>query len=160
MTRSGFGSSSSSSSLRAQHQWWPPARPEGSAGSCLPRLSSTLDELRLDVHTHPLLSCLPQSADDLLVASAECPSDDEDIDPCDPSSGELRGSAFSWFCAPLPDYHEFFMRSCLRRQPARPHPPHPRLLSSPSSSVIHPFCPLSPSFALSHRSPENEPPIF
>ncbi|TMS22477.1 Neurexin-1a [Larimichthys crocea] len=27
-----------------------------------------------------------QSADDLLVASAECPSDDEDIDPCDPSS--------------------------------------------------------------------------
>uniref|UniRef100_A0A4W6FHP8 Neurexin 1b n=1 Tax=Lates calcarifer TaxID=8187 RepID=A0A4W6FHP8_LATCA len=26
------------------------------------------------------------SADDLLVASAECPSDDEDIDPCDPSS--------------------------------------------------------------------------
>uniref|UniRef100_A0A672MSC3 Neurexin 1 n=1 Tax=Sinocyclocheilus grahami TaxID=75366 RepID=A0A672MSC3_SINGR len=25
--------------------------------------------------------------DDLLVASAECPSDDEDIDPCDPSSG-------------------------------------------------------------------------
>lgn len=29
-----------------------------------------------------------QPADDLLVASAECPSDDEDIDPCDPSSGE------------------------------------------------------------------------
>uniref|UniRef100_A0A3P9K5D7 Neurexin 1 n=1 Tax=Oryzias latipes TaxID=8090 RepID=A0A3P9K5D7_ORYLA len=29
------------------------------------------------------------SADDLLVASAECPSDDEDIDPCDPSSGEF-----------------------------------------------------------------------
>nr|XP_020501894.1 neurexin-1a isoform X3 [Labrus bergylta] len=27
-----------------------------------------------------------QSADDLLVASAECPSDDEDIEPCDPSS--------------------------------------------------------------------------
>ncbi|XP_026078443.1 neurexin-1a-beta-like isoform X20 [Carassius auratus] len=27
--------------------------------------------------------------DDLLVASAECPSDDEDIDPCDPSSGGL-----------------------------------------------------------------------
>ncbi|XP_019218045.1 neurexin 1a isoform X15 [Oreochromis niloticus] len=27
-----------------------------------------------------------QSSDDLLVASAECPSDDEDIDPCDPSS--------------------------------------------------------------------------
>ncbi|XP_035389085.1 neurexin 1a isoform X13 [Electrophorus electricus] len=27
--------------------------------------------------------------DDLLVASAECPSDDEDIDPCDPTSGGL-----------------------------------------------------------------------
>ncbi|KAI3365126.1 hypothetical protein L3Q82_010241 [Scortum barcoo] len=31
-------------------------------------------------------SATRQSADDLLVASAECPSDDEDIDPCDPSS--------------------------------------------------------------------------
>ncbi|XP_075452022.1 neurexin-1 isoform X34 [Ascaphus truei] len=27
-----------------------------------------------------------QTTDDLLVASAECPSDDEDIDPCEPSS--------------------------------------------------------------------------
>ncbi|XP_033872777.3 neurexin-1-beta isoform X21 [Acipenser ruthenus] len=31
----------------------------------------------------------PQPTDDLLVASAECPSDDEDIDPCEPSSGGL-----------------------------------------------------------------------
>uniref|UniRef100_A0A8C1P768 Laminin G domain-containing protein n=1 Tax=Cyprinus carpio TaxID=7962 RepID=A0A8C1P768_CYPCA len=30
-----------------------------------------------------------QNTDDLLVASAECPSDDEDIDPCEPSSGGL-----------------------------------------------------------------------
>ncbi|KAI2658460.1 Neurexin-1a-beta [Labeo rohita] len=30
--------------------------------------------------------CVRLCADDLLVASAECPSDDEDIDPCDPSS--------------------------------------------------------------------------
>uniref|UniRef100_A0A8B9R7R4 Neurexin 1 n=1 Tax=Astyanax mexicanus TaxID=7994 RepID=A0A8B9R7R4_ASTMX len=30
------------------------------------------------------------SQDDLLVASAECPSDDEDIDPCDPTSGGLE----------------------------------------------------------------------
>ncbi|XP_047459964.1 neurexin-1a isoform X7 [Mugil cephalus] len=30
-----------------------------------------------------------QPTDDLLVASAECPSDDEDIDPCEPSSGGL-----------------------------------------------------------------------
>ncbi|XP_061914359.1 neurexin-1a-like isoform X14 [Entelurus aequoreus] len=30
-----------------------------------------------------------QTTEDLLVASAECPSDDEDIDPCEPSSGGL-----------------------------------------------------------------------
>ncbi|KAM6956129.1 neurexin-1a isoform 8-T8 [Aplochiton taeniatus] len=30
-----------------------------------------------------------QTTDDLTVASAECPSDDEDIDPCEPSSGGL-----------------------------------------------------------------------
>ncbi|XP_035255921.1 neurexin-1-beta-like isoform X13 [Anguilla rostrata] len=30
-----------------------------------------------------------QTTDDLLVASAECPTDDEDIDPCEPSSGGL-----------------------------------------------------------------------
>uniref|UniRef100_A0A3Q3IN98 Neurexin 1 n=1 Tax=Monopterus albus TaxID=43700 RepID=A0A3Q3IN98_MONAL len=30
-----------------------------------------------------------QTTDDFLVASAECPSDDEDIDPCEPSSGGL-----------------------------------------------------------------------
>uniref|UniRef100_A0A8C2PQ34 Neurexin 1b n=1 Tax=Cyprinus carpio TaxID=7962 RepID=A0A8C2PQ34_CYPCA len=30
-----------------------------------------------------------QTIDDLLVASAECPSDDEDIDPCELSSGRL-----------------------------------------------------------------------
>uniref|UniRef100_A0A8C6PPQ8 Neurexin-1a-like n=1 Tax=Nothobranchius furzeri TaxID=105023 RepID=A0A8C6PPQ8_NOTFU len=42
--------------------------------------------------------CLTKSADDLLVASAECPSDDEDIDPCD-SSGETR--------PPLPEVKAF-----------------------------------------------------
>ncbi|XP_026868386.2 neurexin-1a-like isoform X8 [Electrophorus electricus] len=30
-----------------------------------------------------------QTTDDVMVASAECPSDDEDIDPCEPSSGGL-----------------------------------------------------------------------
>ena len=35
------------------------------------------------------LPLLLQTTDDLLVASAECPSDDEDIDPCEPSSGGL-----------------------------------------------------------------------
>uniref|UniRef100_A0A4W5RTP7 Neurexin/syndecan/glycophorin C domain-containing protein n=1 Tax=Hucho hucho TaxID=62062 RepID=A0A4W5RTP7_9TELE len=33
--------------------------------------------------------CSLQTTDDLPVASAECPSDDEDIDPCEPSSGGL-----------------------------------------------------------------------
>ncbi|XP_072364276.1 neurexin 1a isoform X26 [Scyliorhinus torazame] len=32
-----------------------------------------------------------QSTDDLLVASAECPSDDEDIDECEPSSANPTG---------------------------------------------------------------------
>ncbi|XP_068865512.1 neurexin-1 isoform X14 [Aphelocoma coerulescens] len=34
----------------------------------------------------PTKEPIGQSSDDLLVASAECPSDDEDIDPCEPSS--------------------------------------------------------------------------
>ncbi|XP_071436835.1 neurexin-1 isoform X32 [Pithys albifrons albifrons] len=33
--------------------------------------------------------CQKKTTDDILVASAECPSDDEDIDPCEPSSGGL-----------------------------------------------------------------------
>ncbi|XP_042357847.1 neurexin-1a isoform X5 [Plectropomus leopardus] len=33
-----------------------------------------------------------QTTDDLLVASAECPSDDEDIDPCEPSSANPTGA--------------------------------------------------------------------
>ncbi|XP_067845081.1 neurexin 1a isoform X8 [Heptranchias perlo] len=34
---------------------------------------------------------MTQSTDDLLVASAECPSDDEDIDECEPSSANPTG---------------------------------------------------------------------
>ncbi|XP_031959049.1 neurexin-1 isoform X18 [Corvus moneduloides] len=37
----------------------------------------------------PTKEPIGQSTDDILVASAECPSDDEDIDPCEPSSGGL-----------------------------------------------------------------------
>ncbi|XP_075874907.1 neurexin-1a-beta-like isoform X7 [Nelusetta ayraudi] len=33
-----------------------------------------------------------QTTDDLLVASAECPSDDEDIEPCEPSSANPTGA--------------------------------------------------------------------
>lgn len=35
-----------------------------------------------------LLPLSPQNTDDLLVASAECPSDDEDLEECEPSTGE------------------------------------------------------------------------
>ncbi|XP_036235290.1 neurexin-1 isoform X16 [Molothrus aeneus] len=34
----------------------------------------------------PTKEPIGQTSDDILVASAECPSDDEDIDPCEPSS--------------------------------------------------------------------------
>ncbi|CAI5771304.1 Hypothetical predicted protein, partial [Podarcis lilfordi] len=34
----------------------------------------------------PTKEPIGQTTDDILVASAECPSDDEDIDPCEPSS--------------------------------------------------------------------------
>ncbi|XP_054146262.1 neurexin-1 isoform X18 [Melozone crissalis] len=37
----------------------------------------------------PTKEPIGQTSDDILVASAECPSDDEDIDPCEPSSGGL-----------------------------------------------------------------------
>uniref|UniRef100_A0A8C7YVP6 Neurexin 1b n=1 Tax=Oryzias sinensis TaxID=183150 RepID=A0A8C7YVP6_9TELE len=36
-----------------------------------------------------------RTTDDFLVASAECPSDDEDIDPCEPSSGGLANPTFA-----------------------------------------------------------------
>lgn len=48
---------------------------------------------KLSIYPQSFLS--PQSADDLLVASAECPSDDEDIDPCDPSSGEKHPQMYN-----------------------------------------------------------------
>lgn len=36
----------------------------------------------------PLCFLIFQNADDLLVASAECPSDDEDLEECEPGNGE------------------------------------------------------------------------
>ncbi|XP_028676911.1 neurexin 1a isoform X24 [Erpetoichthys calabaricus] len=41
-----------------------------------------------------------QSTDDILVASAECPSDDEDIDPCEPSSANPTGPGTKGFPGP------------------------------------------------------------
>lgn len=48
-----------------------------------------LTEVKTDL-TDPMDSLIYlQTTDDILVASAECPSDDEDIDPCETSSGGL-----------------------------------------------------------------------
>ncbi|KAJ8359758.1 hypothetical protein SKAU_G00162830 [Synaphobranchus kaupii] len=41
-----------------------------------------------------------QTTDDLLVASAECPTDDEDIDPCEPSSVSQRSLIREWHFTP------------------------------------------------------------
>lgn len=56
-----------------------------------------------DVHVlhtnkfHPLLCFLLfQNADDLLVASAECPSDDEDLEECEPGNGESTQGVLFW----------------------------------------------------------------
>ncbi|XP_046699514.1 neurexin-1a-like isoform X3 [Silurus meridionalis] len=42
-----------------------------------------------------------QTTDDLLVASAECPSDDEDIDPCEPSSASPTGPGLKGYPDPV-----------------------------------------------------------
>lgn len=42
------------------------------------------------VKKQPIFACLPsqpQNSDDILVASAECPSDDEDLEECEPGTG-------------------------------------------------------------------------
>uniref|UniRef100_A0AAQ5YHX1 Neurexin 1 n=1 Tax=Amphiprion ocellaris TaxID=80972 RepID=A0AAQ5YHX1_AMPOC len=74
-----------------------------------------------------------QSADDLLVASAECPSDDEDIDPCDPSSGENRpqihASQSLLFCICPP--HSVPLRLFFSRPPL----PDIKVISGPSEVV-------------------------
>lgn len=43
-----------------------------------------------DEKKQPIFACLssqPQNSDDILVASAECPSDDEDLEECEPGTG-------------------------------------------------------------------------
>ncbi|XP_037388563.1 neurexin-1a-beta-like isoform X25 [Pygocentrus nattereri] len=42
-----------------------------------------------------------QTTDELLVASAECPSDDEDIDPCEPSSASPTGPGVKGYPDPV-----------------------------------------------------------
>ncbi|KAK7140777.1 hypothetical protein R3I94_013148 [Phoxinus phoxinus] len=47
-----------------------------------------------------------QTTDDLLVASAECPSDDEDIDPCEPSSASPTGPVLKTYPGQAEVFHE------------------------------------------------------
>uniref|UniRef100_A0A673MFE6 Neurexin-1a n=1 Tax=Sinocyclocheilus rhinocerous TaxID=307959 RepID=A0A673MFE6_9TELE len=65
--------------------------------------------------------------DDLLVASAECPSDDEDIDPCDPSSGGLGYIPVAVMNGLLS-----LFPSCM----STAHPPLPEAKGYPSPEVI------------------------
>ncbi|XP_059374150.1 neurexin-1b-beta-like [Carassius carassius] len=63
--------------------------PQSSATFSRSETSTSIMEITTSIHKIiPTTARAPQqNADDLLVASAECPSDDEDIDPCEPSSG-------------------------------------------------------------------------
>ncbi|XP_061754497.1 neurexin-2-like isoform X3 [Nerophis ophidion] len=80
----------------------------------------------------------PQNSDDILVASAECPSDDEDLEECEPGTGgEL--------VLPIITVDSLEPPSIATRYPVIP--PSPTLLSSfetTKESVIlppHPSCP-------------------
>uniref|UniRef100_A0A8C2CW39 Neurexin 1 n=1 Tax=Cyprinus carpio TaxID=7962 RepID=A0A8C2CW39_CYPCA len=83
--------------------------------------------------------------DDLLVASAECPSDDEDIDPCDPSSGGLEimcplcqarrdssKKSFSCTVIVMKGLSLSLFLSCV----STAHPPPPEAKGYPSPEVI------------------------
>lgn len=53
------------------------------------------NKIRPDSISSPSLSLFFQNADDLLVASAECPSDDEDLEECEPGNGESTQGVLS-----------------------------------------------------------------
>lgn len=47
-------------------------------------------DVKQPIFSHP--SIKPQNSDDILVASAECPSDDEDLEECEPGTGGFKRS--------------------------------------------------------------------
>uniref|UniRef100_A0A2I2Z557 Neurexin-1 n=1 Tax=Gorilla gorilla gorilla TaxID=9595 RepID=A0A2I2Z557_GORGO len=59
----------------------------------------------------PTKEPISQTTDDILVASAECPSDDEDIDPCEPSSGGLANPTRAGGREPYPGSAEVIRES-------------------------------------------------
>uniref|UniRef100_A0A8C8E216 Neurexin 1 n=1 Tax=Oryzias sinensis TaxID=183150 RepID=A0A8C8E216_9TELE len=66
----------------------------------------SISDITTTTATNKKQGATPQSADDLLVASAECPSDDEDIDPCDPSSARSPLPEVPIFGDPSPGVRE------------------------------------------------------
>lgn len=46
--------------------------------------------LMLNNSFSPIFPPQPQNSDDILVASAECPSDDEDLEECEPGTGGFK----------------------------------------------------------------------
>ncbi|XP_024140882.1 neurexin 1a isoform X12 [Oryzias melastigma] len=66
----------------------------------------SISDITTTTATNKKQGATPQSADDLLVASAECPSDDEDIDPCDSSSARSPLPEVPIFGDPSPGVRE------------------------------------------------------
>uniref|UniRef100_A0A8C7ZIE8 Neurexin 2 n=1 Tax=Oryzias sinensis TaxID=183150 RepID=A0A8C7ZIE8_9TELE len=89
--------------------------------------------------TFSLILFQPQSSDDILVASAECPSDDEDLEECEPGTGgEL--------VLPIITVDSLEPPSISTRYPFIPPPPPTHLspLETTKESLIlppHPSCP-------------------
>uniref|UniRef100_A0A669R444 Neurexin/syndecan/glycophorin C domain-containing protein n=1 Tax=Phasianus colchicus TaxID=9054 RepID=A0A669R444_PHACC len=76
----------------------PPAAPPGPATAAPPDMATTIMETTTTMATtttrrgrSPTLR--DTNTDDLLVASAECPSDDEDLEECEPAAGPLPAAA-------------------------------------------------------------------
>uniref|UniRef100_A0A8V0X319 Laminin G domain-containing protein n=1 Tax=Gallus gallus TaxID=9031 RepID=A0A8V0X319_CHICK len=73
----------------------PPAAPPGPATAAPPDMATTIMETTTTMATTTtrrgrsptLRDTVAQNTDDLLVASAECPSDDEDLEECEPGTG-------------------------------------------------------------------------
>nr|XP_020762851.1 neurexin-1-beta isoform X2 [Odocoileus virginianus texanus] len=61
--------------------------------------------------TVQMFKVFKKTTDDILVASAECPSDDEDIDPCEPSSGGLANPTRAGGREPYPGSAEVIRES-------------------------------------------------
>uniref|UniRef100_A0AAR2L8P8 Neurexin 1 n=1 Tax=Pygocentrus nattereri TaxID=42514 RepID=A0AAR2L8P8_PYGNA len=69
-----------------------------SSSSITPQSSATANRSDTSTSIMETTTTTTASSHELLVASAECPSDDEDIDPCEPSSGGLGVTKLTCCC--------------------------------------------------------------